>query len=613
VQVVGSVDPATVVIALPGSGYSQQAQVIFSPPEAAAGITATGKVTVSNGQVTGITVTNPGSGYASRPDITFVDPGVPPGLGAKATVQLKSPAGGLGTMTFCYSLDGGATWSRSVASEAGSSYAYTFPSTGVTATFNSGTYFAGDTYTWTSTPAVILTKAASDRLSVKWWGARGDNIADDTAAITSAIWGCVSEGVANASVFLPPGNYKVTSPISISVQGTRVLGESYSATNIRVAFTDTSAAVFALAAHSIAVRDLAISPSSEAYNHQWCGFSFASCSAVVIDNCVIRYPHTGMFLVWGECDWLDINASIGPCSHAGIDFWGDLVNPPYAFTNGSRIRILGEITGPGQGLPGDSYGIRLGGMTCTVDGGGGEISLCKWPLQLAEGNTVKDVFVENVDNGPWVTGPGNWIIGGTFGGYTPHIQGGGSVSYIGLDGTGNVAPSTLTSFPGPFTILPDIQLPGAVSGPALSGLKPIMASAVAYGGPYTFGAGMNLPVVFDTPLWDPLGCIVTTGTPSWYFRCPVAGVYRISATLNISWGNAAGTVFLEAWTGGAAIRGVGAYCAASNVNGATLVTEISCSEGQAIWVQLFNHTAGTVTLDTANFNQWVHIEKIGGS
>jgi len=69
---------------------------------------------------------------------------------------LQIVAGGiLGTATFRYSLDGGQTYGPTRAVPSGGSYAGAAAKTGLTMTFPAGTYVAGETYAWTSTPSMF--------------------------------------------------------------------------------------------------------------------------------------------------------------------------------------------------------------------------------------------------------------------------------------------------------------------------------------------------------------------------------------------------------------------------------------------------------------------------
>lgn len=56
-----------------GTGYGAVA-LTFSAPTMPGGVTATGIVTLVNGSVTSVTITNPGFGYASAPTVTFAGP-----------------------------------------------------------------------------------------------------------------------------------------------------------------------------------------------------------------------------------------------------------------------------------------------------------------------------------------------------------------------------------------------------------------------------------------------------------------------------------------------------------------------------------------------------------
>jgi len=65
--------------------------------------------------------------------------------------------------------------------------------------------------------------AASIRLSVKEFGAVGDGVVDDTAAINAAIAACVSLGF--GVVYFPSGRYKVTSTIEIDDPNVYLVGD----------------------------------------------------------------------------------------------------------------------------------------------------------------------------------------------------------------------------------------------------------------------------------------------------------------------------------------------------------------------------------------------------
>ncbi|MFZ9937726.1 MAG: hypothetical protein ACO3JG_11825, partial [Luteolibacter sp.] len=68
----GAVATITPVAGQGGSGYATVPAVMIEPP--ASGTTARATATVSNGVVTGITITNPGSGYTTPPEVRIAPP-----------------------------------------------------------------------------------------------------------------------------------------------------------------------------------------------------------------------------------------------------------------------------------------------------------------------------------------------------------------------------------------------------------------------------------------------------------------------------------------------------------------------------------------------------------
>ncbi|MEX8503099.1 MAG: hypothetical protein AB3X41_08670 [Leptothrix ochracea] len=62
------------IIANGGSGYTTPPSVMFGLPQTPTGVRATGTAVLTNGVVTGITITNPGSGYSAMPLVTIAAP-----------------------------------------------------------------------------------------------------------------------------------------------------------------------------------------------------------------------------------------------------------------------------------------------------------------------------------------------------------------------------------------------------------------------------------------------------------------------------------------------------------------------------------------------------------
>ena len=119
-----------------------------------------------------------------------------------------------------------------------------------TTTADGGVYFAADeggTGRWI--------RIYSGMISVKEFGAVGDNSTDDTAAIQAAI----DYGVANnTTVYFPPGSYKVTSTLTATMTSTTL--------NISLAGEDGAVYIYSTAAGVI--LDLnAADPATRGYYH----------------------------------------------------------------------------------------------------------------------------------------------------------------------------------------------------------------------------------------------------------------------------------------------------------------------------------------------------------
>jgi hypothetical protein len=123
------VNPESVVVQVPGSGYTSAPTLTFSPPPS--GTTATGTAGIStSGAVTSVVITNVGSGYVTAPTITV---SAPPAGGTQAAVAV-----GLAGLIFYYAVtalrlsvavtDGGSGYASAP------SVAFSAPAAGTTAT-----------------------------------------------------------------------------------------------------------------------------------------------------------------------------------------------------------------------------------------------------------------------------------------------------------------------------------------------------------------------------------------------------------------------------------------------------------------------------------------------
>lgn len=133
-----------VIIVDPGEGYTSTPTLTFSAP-GAGGTTATATATITNGKLTGITITNAGSKYSSTPSVTISTAGST--VSAKVVVKIRCGSGYTSAPTVSFS--GGA----------GSNAAATSLIEGSIGTFTITNGGSG----YTSTPTVFLQDTVNNR------------------------------------------------------------------------------------------------------------------------------------------------------------------------------------------------------------------------------------------------------------------------------------------------------------------------------------------------------------------------------------------------------------------------------------------------------------------
>lgn len=131
------------------------------------------------------------------------------------------------------------------------------------------------------TGAVARTFPDKDRdiLSVKDFGAKGDGVTDDTAAIQTALAAAFAAG--GAAVYFPRGSYKITQQAGgiLLRDKVRIFGESRSASTIAVTGTWTDSVVRAYS------RDDNNANNFDSVGISHLGFSMQSTSAVALLDC----------------------------------------------------------------------------------------------------------------------------------------------------------------------------------------------------------------------------------------------------------------------------------------------------------------------------------------
>lgn len=110
-----------------------------------------------------------------------------------------------------------------------------------------------------------------DKSNVKFWGAVGDGVTDDTAAIQATINWAQSSSIPKPSVYLSAGNYKITSSLLITNGYFTMYGDGPDASLINVKASGIGRAVF-------------VNGPARIFNVNLSGFKIQSSSVAVIPN-----------------------------------------------------------------------------------------------------------------------------------------------------------------------------------------------------------------------------------------------------------------------------------------------------------------------------------------
>lgn len=113
-----------------------------------------------------------------------------------------------------------------------------------------------------STTARTLKERFADQINVKDFGAKGDGVTDDTAAIQAAFTAVASSSRKGGTVVLPRGEYRISSTITASPNGqvtdVRVVGEAIDATALSWYGGDAPALLFAGRTRGLLIQSLRI-------------------------------------------------------------------------------------------------------------------------------------------------------------------------------------------------------------------------------------------------------------------------------------------------------------------------------------------------------------------
>jgi len=233
-----------------------------------------------------------------------------------------------------------------------------------------------------SVPYPVCEKLAQT-LSVQDFGAVGDGVADDFAAIQSALNAAIAGG---KSLIFPPGTYLHSGVINFASQGLRVAGSGL----VRLKYTGTEPFGVAVASDSSFTFDVWISNLLIEANNNTYGFYLKnSAHCVFKDIRIINSSEYGAYLEGTVLDtWENLSVSIN--------------KPPY----------------PGQTVTMPKYGLYLNGSTLAV-----QATANTFINPIIEGVTEVGIFLEDGAANTFVggTSEGNSGTGGTFDGVGIYI------------------------------------------------------------------------------------------------------------------------------------------------------------------------------------------------
>ena len=270
---------------------------------------------------------------------------------------------------------------------------------------SAGSRLSGFRQTGTGATARTVDAKLKDTVSVKDFGAVGDGVTDDTAAIQATI---TAVGIAGGCVYFPKGTYKITSQLVIYDSNIRLVGDGFKNTTIAASSASFNMMRTTNGKSFISISDLSFlgaATTNATAQYGIIGGTTATdeTSNVLIKNCRFSNSNNGMVLCSGK-------------------YWK--VNNCYFDT------LIGDISGTGYGIlsaENSAYGLFTNNQfTGTAGNGRHAVYMsvgCSY--SIASNNIVKDFnhsafacwatsaqagVVENIISGNVITGGGSVAI-----------------------------------------------------------------------------------------------------------------------------------------------------------------------------------------------------------
>lgn len=254
----------------------------------------------------------------------------------------------------------------------------------------------------TSRKATLAQVAASglvgtDWYSVKRYGAVGDDTADDTSAIQSALNACPAGGI----VYFPAGTYRITAPVTVPRIMGLLGGGAFAglATSLHQATANTSGVVIS-AAHA-SMHGLTV---YGAIGGQTAGRGIDASMSVVLTSCYTSGFFDGLYIEADAAGKDAFYCEVGPNSwfnsatRDGVHMQGITNN---ATIRGCRISSNGRH---GVYFSGGAFGVRVeacaieesGSSNITVDGSGGGYQ--------STAVVIRDNYISSISSGTGTVG-----------------------------------------------------------------------------------------------------------------------------------------------------------------------------------------------------------------
>lgn len=211
-------------------------------------------------------------------------------------------------------------------------------------------------YTSSGTGAVATNVQAklSESVSVKDFGATGDGVTDDTAAIQAAI------DASAGGVFIPAGTYLISSYITLK-SNLRLKGEGAVSTTLKCSGGITTAALVGLSGSAVTdcvIEGIAIDGNSSVTSGSLRGIQITNGTRNIITDCKVEDIRDNGINIAGDTDSVIRNTYINSTGNGGGSGHGINVTPT---SNGTSI-VNNRIYDTG------SFGIRLEGASeCLIE------------------------------------------------------------------------------------------------------------------------------------------------------------------------------------------------------------------------------------------------------